>query len=132
MQLRRLKSEDAAGMLDWMHDESINQLFATDFGKFTEDKVLAFIQSAKDETNSVHRACVDENDKYLGTVSLKNIDREASNAEYAISFRKEAQGTGAAKFATDEILRYGFEELGLERIYLNVLADSTIYSCCII
>lgn len=125
MRLRPLMPKDAQGMLSWMHDESINQIFAADFATFSEEKVLRFIESARDETLDLHRACVDDADEYLGTVSLKHIDPQAKNAEYAISFCKKAQGVGAAAFATREILRIGFEELGLERIYLNVLAENT-------
>ena len=124
MELRPLKEKDVDGMLEWMHDVDINRLFATDFGSFSREKVLAFIQSASDESNDVHRACVDDNDEYLGTVSLKNIDADAHKAEYAVSFRKCAHGSGAARFATLGILDYGFRELGLKRIYLNVLSDN--------
>ena len=124
MKLRPLKKKDVQAMLEWMHDPDINAVFSADFSKFTEQDVLRFIVSAQDETTAVHRACVDENDVYLGTVSLKHIDRLARNAEYAVSFGKYGQGTGAAQFATQKILELGFEELNLERIYLNVLSDN--------
>ena len=124
MELRPLKSADAAKMLTWMKDESINQVFATDFSSFSEAMVLEFIKDAEDMTKNLHLACVDDNDNYLGTVSLKNIDKKAKNAEYAISFCKEAHGTGAAFYSTKEILRLGFEELNLERIYLNVIEEN--------
>ncbi len=110
-------------MLEWMHDPEINQVFAAPFATFTLEKVLAFIKSAgESQDNNLHLACVDENDTYLGTISLKNIDKENENAEYAISFRKSAHGTGASRYATQEILRIAFEELKLEKVYLYVLS----------
>lgn len=124
MRLRPLMPKDSKGMLLWMHDDSINQIFAANFAAFSEEKVLRFIETAQDETTDLHRACVNDADEYLGTVSLKHIDNEAKNAEYAVSFCKEAQGTGAAAFATEEILRIAFEQLKLERVYLNVLAEN--------
>lgn len=124
MRLRKFKGADVGGILGWMHDDRVNCFFEKDFASFTERDVLKFIDSTKDETVDFHRACVDENDCYLGTVSLKNIDIVSKKAEYAVCFSKESHGTGAAAFATKEILRIGFCELGLNRIYLNVIAEN--------
>lgn len=124
MYLRELESKDADGMLSWMHDEQVNSVFATDFDSFTQEKVAAFIAAAKLDKDNRHLACVDDKDVYLGTVSLKNIDHQARNAEYAISFCRDAHGTGAAAYATKEILRVAFQELNLERVYLNVSAEN--------
>ena len=38
--------------------------------------------------------------------------------------RKKAHGTGAAMQATQELLCYAFKELGLHKVYLNVLEDN--------
>lgn len=125
MRLRPFHPKDAEGMLSWMKDKSINDVFATDFGSFTLEKVLKFIESANKDKSNLHLACVDDNDEYLGTVSLKAINKQDKNAEYAISFCKKAHGTGAAHYATQEILKIAFMELGLERVYLNVIPDNT-------
>lgn len=123
MQLRMPKEKDAEGILSWMHDPATREIFATDFSSFTLDKVLDFINNANNDKN-VNFVCADNDDNYLGTVSLKNIDYSAKNAEYAVSFCPCSHGTGAAAFATMEILKYAFETLGLERVYLNVLSDN--------
>lgn len=121
--LRNLKAEDADGMLEWMHDPEINSVFGTTFESFDKEKVLCFIENAQDMSGeSIHLACVDEHDQYLGTVSLKNIDHVNSRAEYAISMRRRAHSTGASKYASEEILRIAFEELGLARVYLFLFA----------
>ena len=49
---------------------------------------------------------------------------QKKQAEYAISTRKKAHGSGAALQATRLILKYAFETLGMERVYLNVLAEN--------
>ena len=46
------------------------------------------------------------------------------NAEYAISLRAKAQGKGIASQATTTLLKIAFEDLNLERVYLNVLSDN--------
>jgi Acetyltransferases, including N-acetylases of ribosomal proteins len=124
MELRKLQAKDAKGMLSWMHDDSINQVFLTDFKSFDEKKVLDFITASQTDGEQINRACVDDTDEYMGTVSLKHINLLDKNAEYAISLCKNAHGKGVAKYATDQILQMAFQELGLERVYLNVLTKN--------
>lgn len=124
MQLRKLEEKDAIKMSGWMHDPEVNQHFRFDAGAMTQEDVLHFIAAAQDTRQNMHLACVDENDEYMGTVSLKQIDKENGTAEYAISFLKSAQGNGAARFATGEILRIAFEDLELEKVYLDVLEEN--------
>ncbi|MCD8045506.1 MAG: GNAT family N-acetyltransferase [Clostridiales bacterium] len=119
--LRELEEKDAPLMLEWMHDESQVEFLAADFRNKKIEDCLEFIRGSRNQEQSVNMAICDEQDEYLGTVSLKNIDPVNKNAEYAIAMRAMATGTGAAGTATDEILRYAFEELGLNRVYLNVL-----------
>ena len=120
MKLRELEEKDVDRMLSWMHSKESKEIFAKDFNRYTREDVTKFAKSKNTDEN-VNYACVNDDDEYLGTVSLKNIDYENSNAEYAISFMKEAQGTGAALFATFEILEKAFNELKLNKVYLDVL-----------
>lgn len=127
MVLRLLKEEDAIGMLDWMHDPKVNQFFRFDANSMTEEKAKAFIEQSNsdaEEKKTYNFAVTDGDDEYLGTISLKEVDWEAGTAEYAISMRTKAQGRGLATKATNEILRYAFEDLGLNRVFLNVLSDN--------
>ena len=122
--LRKLKIKDAPLMLEWMQDPSISCFFRFDAQSMTVADCEKFIESIDDDSDSIHYAIVNEDDEYLGTISLKNIDFEKKEAEYAISTRKKAHGTGAAMAATKEILRIAFEELKLEQVYLNVLKEN--------
>lgn len=127
MNLRKLELKDATGMLEWMHDPDIQKCFRFNTENKTLADVTAFIQNAETKPidgKSVHLAIADEDDEYLGTISLKEIDTVAKNAEYAISLRKCAQGKGIGTKATKAILKLAFEQFGLERVYLNVLADN--------
>lgn len=120
--LRPLEDRDAPFMLEWMQDPAIACFFRFDAASMTAEKCRAFIASANRETDSRHYAIADENDEYLGTISLKHI--ENGRAEYAISTRKCAHGSGAALQATRESLRIAFDELGLDTVYLNVLTEN--------
>ena len=123
MKLRTLCESDAGGMLEWMHDPAVNQYFHAHFAQMTMMDVLSFIQTEQN-TSSRHYAICDDKDVYQGTISLKAVDMENGTAEYAIVLRRQAQGKGYASFATREILRIAFEELGLHKVYLNVWKEN--------
>jgi diamine N-acetyltransferase len=107
-----------------MYDESISRWFRFDAASKNLNDVEKYIADAINDKNALHFAVADDVDKYLGTVSLKNIETKSGQAEYAIVMSKAAIGTSAAKFATDFILKKGFAELKLNRIFLNVLKDN--------
>ncbi|CUX34493.1 GNAT family N-acetyltransferase [Clostridium sp. C105KSO13] len=118
--IRRLEKKDAERMLEWMHDEEINHNFSVDFESHTLEDAINFIENSFDEKNQ-HFAVVDEDDIYQGSISLKNISYTDYNAEYAIVLRRDALGKGYSQEATWKILEYAFNELGLYKVYLNVL-----------
>lgn len=120
--LRPLEEKDAVGMLEWMTDPAITRFFRFDATKMTLESCKAFISESGKQPNCRHWAIVNGIDEYLGTISLKEIDGDS--AEYAISTRSCAHGTGAAMAATRQILDIAFGELGLDRVYLNVLTDN--------
>lgn len=120
--LRKLMEKDAEKMLEWMHDPDINCYFRFDANDMNMERTIEFIIKSNESKTDRHYAIVNEDDEYLGTVSLKNIDYKNKKAEYAISTRKKAHGTGVAYEATKEIIRIAFEELNLNRLYLNVLS----------
>ena len=119
--LRKLEIKDMQGMLEWMHDEEIMKCFR--MNRASEEKIKIFIENSFDNENK-HNAIVDDQDNYLGTISLKHIDEKNGNAEYAIVLRRKAMGSGVAKEATRQLLEIAFKELKLNKIYLNVLSEN--------
>ena len=107
-------------MLEWMHDDSVVHFMGKDFSRMTLSDCVSFIRSCADESRDVHRAIVSDDNVYLGTVSLKNINHECSNAEFAITIRKVAMGTGASAFAIKAIIDYAFTDLALQSVYWYV------------
>jgi len=122
--LRRLQEKDAPFMLEWMQDDTITSGFQRPFHQATQETVLDFIKNSFSE-ESQHFAFVNEQDEYLGTISLKHISHLNDKAEYAIVARKCAQSTGAAHRATEELFQYAITALGLHKIYLSVLAENS-------
>lgn len=123
MKLRRLDDKDLPFMKEWMKDREITVNFRTSFEGFSDEMLLKFIRESYSEQN-IHLAVVNEEDEYLGTISLKNINYIDKNAEYAIVLRKKAIRKNVATKATEAILKLGFEELNLKKIYFNVYSEN--------
>lgn len=128
MLLRRLQMKDAPLMLEWMHDSDAVAHMHARFGAMTLADCQGFICSAQTDSPNLHRAVVDENDTYLGTVSLKKVDKQRRQAEFAIAVRRAAMGQGVSSWAMKAILALGFKELGLQRIYW--CTDATNIRAC--
>lgn len=115
--LRKLEPEDAAFMLEWMHDEDLVGELQTDFSTKTIEDCQKFIEESRNDRENIHLAVVNSQNEYLGTVSLKHINKKNGNAEFAIAMRKCALGKGYAKSGMEAILQKGYEELQLHAIY---------------
>ena len=126
--LRPLMEKDADRMVEMMQDAQTTQFLQIGGPDYTKDTALGFICMSSDESMNLHRAVVDEADVYQGSVSLKHIDLEKKEAEYAISMHPQAQGKGAAKAASAGILELAWS-MGLERVYLNVLDRNQRANC---
>jgi RimJ/RimL family protein N-acetyltransferase len=61
----------------------------------------------------------------IGDCCLHIKDVEARQAEIGYSFHPDHQGQGFAREAVVELLRFGFESLGLHRIYARCDARNT-------
>ncbi|MDO7975846.1 GNAT family N-acetyltransferase [Oceanotoga teriensis] len=124
IRLRDLKISDIDYMREFVENDEISKNFVFTRYPYSKEKMVSFIKSSWEDKNNVHYAITDENDNYIGTVSLKNINYIDKNAEYAIVIRKKYWGQKIALKATDKILFYGFNTLNLEKIYLNVLSNN--------
>lgn len=122
--LRTLQQKDAPLMLEWMHDKTVVEYLSTNFASKTIEDCEKFIEYSWQDENNLNLAIADEDDNYLGTVSLKHIDRTVKTAEFAITMRSSAMGTGASAFGMAGILKKGLNEQQLNEIYWCVSKDN--------
>ena len=118
--LRKLNIKDAPYMNEWMHDEEIIKNLEKDFRNKTLNECEDFIVSSKNNKNHVHYAIVNKDDEYLGTVSLKNINFNDLCAEFAITIRRKALGTGCSIYAMKKIIDIQFKKYDLKYVYWYV------------
>lgn len=122
--LRGLEQKDAPYMLEWMHDASVVEFMQADFANKTLDDCEVFIQYSQSNSDDVHLAIVNESDEYMGTVSLKHINPDRQVAEFAITIRKCAMGTGVASTAMKDIISLGKDKYHLKHIYWCVSKEN--------
>lgn len=111
---------DAEKMLEWMHDQNVIEDLLGDFKNKSINDCIEFINISQKDNHNIHLAIVDENNEYMGTVSLKHIDSEKKFAEFAIVIRTCAMGLGYSEYAMKEIMRMAESNYGLKNIYWNV------------
>lgn len=124
MKLRDLEMKDAPFMLEWMHDESVVKNLRGNFKEKTLTDCEDFILASADKKSDIHLAIVSDEDEYMGTVSLKNVDRSNNSAEFAITVRNSAMGRGYSWWGMEEIIRLAFEKYGLDNVYWCVSRDN--------
>ena len=124
MKLRKLKLKDAPLMLEWMYDTDIVKDLRNNFASKTIEDCRAFISSSGNDERHIHYAIVSNKDEYMGTVSLKEIDKQTKSAEFGIVVRKAAMGAGYSWFGMTSIFKIAFEKLGLEFVYWCVSEDN--------
>lgn len=122
MKLRKLDVKDAPFMLEWMHSADVVKNLQADFASKTITDCENFISSAQKTSKDLHLAIVDDNDEYMGTVSLKHITNK--NAEFAITIRNKAMGKGFSRYGMDTIIEYGLKKYNLEEIYWCVSPEN--------
>lgn len=117
MKLRDLELKDAPLMLEWMQNEDICKYFNTDFSNKTVKDAEIFILDSLNKKTDIHLAIASDEDEYMGTISLKNIDKSTNSAELALVVRSSAMNRGYSWFGIEEILNLAFNEYNIECVY---------------
>ena len=72
--LRKLQLKDVPLMLEWMHDEEAKHIFQNNFAEIDDVAAKKFVENSFREDQQHFAIVDDQDDEYLGTISLKNID----------------------------------------------------------
>lgn len=140
--LRPITAADTAKVVEWRNKDFVRNNFIYQ-KPFTEEghmkwfheqveagRVAQFIICVTDAVGSVCGTGGGETDekrsgREVGSVYLRDIDREAGTAEYGVFIgEKEALGRGYGTAAAKLALAYGFETLRLQKIFLRFLEDN--------
>lgn len=115
--IRKFQRTDIPKKVEWINNPENNQFLHYDL-PLTVEKTEKWFASHESDNNR-YDAVIEADGIPVGTIGLLSIDRKNSKAEYYIAMGEtEYKGKGIAKEASRLILAYGFEKLGLNRIYL--------------
>lgn len=122
--LRLMNEDDTENIVKWRNSDFVrrNFIYQEPFSKEGHEqwkktmvdtgKVVQFIISTKDGNP-------------IGSVYLRDIDNVHKKAEYGIFIgEKNALGKGYGTQAARLIIHYAFEQLGLHKLMLRLLADN--------
>ena len=112
-------------MLEWMLDADLTSGLHDDYTAKTILDAECFIQAAQSMHPEKHYAIANDEDEYMGTISLRNIDLDEGNAELAVVVRRDALSKGYALHGILEVLDVAFKDLGLNSVYWRVKAGNS-------
>ena len=121
--LRKPEPSDVDALFEQKNDPEVAAMLGGFTKGYSRADLVRWVEAhaqAKDEALYVIADSTD--DRCLGHVGLYKIDHRIRSAEFAILVGdKKAWGTGIGRACTSFMLKFGFEDLQLHRIYLEVL-----------
>lgn len=125
IRLRSPEPKDIEALYAQKNDREIGALlvgFHTGYSRADIADWIEFHRRAQDEALYV---IADGDDRCLGHVGLYRIDHRAGSANFGILIGdKPSWGKGIGRRCTTFMVEFGFHELNLHRIYLDVLATN--------
>lgn len=123
--LRLMDKEDTDRIVTWRNQDFVrcNFIYQQDFTREGHEK---WIRTMIDTGLAVQfMICIGEEQRPVGSVYLRDIDRTHKKAEYGIFIgEKDAWGQGYGTWAAKKMIAYAFEKEGLHKLMLRVLAEN--------
>lgn len=123
--LRPITRDDTQLIVEWRNSDAVRSRFI--YRKpFTPEGHERWLETMVDTGKAIQMIiCDSQTDRPLGSVFIRDVDREHSKAEYGIFIGEaDARGRGIGTAAAKLMLRYCFQEEKLHRVFLRVLADN--------
>jgi len=123
--LRMIRDEDTDMVVAWRNSSDVRKrfLYRADFTPESHRRWLRDVIGTGKALQMI--ICDLHTDKPLGSVYIRDIDRENRKAEFGIFIGEpSARGRGVGTAAARLMLRYCFCEMGLHRVYLRAIADN--------
>lgn len=122
--LRPMTVEDTEKIVAWRNKDFVRKNFIyQEF--FTKEGHLSWIRDQVETGHVVQFIICLSDGRQIGSVYLRDIDREKGTAEYGIFIGEEdALGCGYGTETAREALAYAFTELKLQKVFLRFLEDN--------
>lgn len=122
--LRLMTKEDTDLIVKWRNEDFVRSNFIYQ-KPFTREGHLHWIETMIDTGRVVQFIICLKEGTPIGSVYIRDIDREHRKAEYGIFIgEREALGKGYGTQAAELAKQYAFQTLGLHKLMLRVLAGN--------
>lgn len=123
--LRLMGAEDTDNIIRWRNTDFVRRNFIYQ-KPFTRQGHENWIKNMIDTGKAVQFIiCSKRDGKPVGSVYLRDIDKDHNKAEYGIFIgEKDALGKGYGTQAAKMMIEYAFREKGLHKLMLRVLAEN--------
>ncbi|MCM3227370.1 GNAT family N-acetyltransferase [Terribacillus saccharophilus] len=126
--LRELTLTDVEDRYKWCLDKEVIRYLnmPSKYPPFSRKETEDWIAACMNKTNGYHQKSITTKEgNHIGWVDLKNVDKLNKHAELGIAIGdKTYWGRGYGLSAMKEILRWGFDQLDLNKIWLRVEVDN--------
>lgn len=125
IRLRLMNGQDADLIVHWRNNPRVRNNFIYQ-KPFTREGHENWVRTMVD-TGKVVQFIIEDisTGQPVGSVYFRDIDKEHLKAEYGIFIGEDsAVGKGVGSEAARLAVQYGFEELGLHKIFLRAFADN--------
>lgn len=124
MYLRKMTEDDTDLIVKWRNQDFVRKNFIYQ-KPFTRQGHQNWIETMIKTGRVIQFIICTAEDRPVGSVYLRDIDRDHNRAEYGIFIgEREALGLGFGTQAARLMIRYSFEKLGLHKLMLRVLAGN--------
>lgn len=111
-------------ILEWRNSEFVRSQMLRQH-PISREEHEAWLAGQRNNASDSRCRVAHVDDKPFGVVALHHLDRRAGNSDWGMYIgEKEFLGRGLGKVLLAEILRWGFEEMNLRRLYTSVLATN--------
>lgn len=121
--LKKFTAADISNKVRWINDKSNNMYLHYELPLEIE-KTQRWFESIKNRSDR-YDAVIEADGVSIGVIGLLNIDIVNLKAEYYITLGEGSyKRKGISYIASQQLLKYAFEVLKLNKVYLNVDADN--------
>lgn len=120
--LRKPETRDVDALLPIKNDKEIAALLAGTTRAWSRDDLERWVDHHRIAPDEAFFVIAGADDRAIGHVALYRIDHKVGSAEFGILLGdRTAWGKGVGTAVTRFVVEYGFDVLGLRRIFLEVL-----------
>jgi RimJ/RimL family protein N-acetyltransferase len=119
--LRKPEPSDVHALYRLKNDPDVVAMLVGFTTGYSTADLEAWVERHRTAANEALFVIADPEDRAIGHVGLYDIDHRVQSAEFAIAIDRSMWGKGLGRACSRRVIEYGFGELNLRRITLEVL-----------